>query len=464
MPQGQPLKTKAQYSGHCHKCNKPINVGDYITWPRVKVEPGARRKFFHHNCEHPTVWKGDEAQEQPPHEPTPSPDDMDKLCRICNERKGKHKADSLHCPNLNAPGFNPTYRYTEKSEEHDTPELPDFDAQGDIPMHDMAIPGDTPAQKPNGSTGDGLLDLISSKVQENVIANVQAKVDRAVAHIDKIVQDKLDKLSIPSIVLKRHDLPDIKIHNVHKQFNAVLQLLNAGEYVYLHGSPGGHKSSIGPQLAEALGVRYGYMSLCEQTPEYVVKGFTSPINGEYYQSQFVDFYENGGLFCWEEMDAANDNLRASLNTMLENKLAALDKGLVKMHDNFYMLANGNTCGRGAHPAFPSRTGFDAAFAARFVFLQFEYDWQLCKHIVLGLNDQAGPLVKWGESVSNWALANGVQLVMSPREAYKLAKLSKLTDLPDDLLLDGVLRGLDVPSKEKLLSNYPYPHINRSSGR
>jgi hypothetical protein len=332
----------------------------------------------------------------------------------------------------------------------------------------MEVPSEAPSEiekpapviKPNGS-GDGLLDLISSQVEQKVIGTVKDRVSKAIELLDKQFQDKLSKLSIPSLEIKRPDMPDIKIHNVHRQFKDVLELLNSGEYVYLHGAPGGHKSSIGPQLAEALGVRYGYMSLCEQTPEYVVKGFTSPIDGKYYPSLFVDFYKNGGLFCWEELDAANDNLRTALNTMLENKIAALDKGMVPMSKQFYLVANGNTCGKGAHPAFPSRTAFDSAFAARFFFLQFEYDWALCRHITESINKDAKPLAIWAEKVSNWSMANEIPLVMSPREVYKVAKLMITTTLSDNVLLDGILKGLDVPSKEKLLSNYPFPSITRS---
>jgi hypothetical protein len=50
--------------------------------------------------------------------------------------------------------------------------------------------------------------------------------------------------------------------------------------------------------------------------------------------------------------------------------------------------------------------------------------------------------------------------MSPREVFKLAKLTKTTTIPNDRLLAGILRGLDVPSKEKMLSQFPFPNITR----
>lgn len=414
IKQDKPTQYRAHYDGICKECSQAICKGDFIAWVRI---PG-KKAFKHINCSVPTLWPWEELGQ-----PKQAPEQ--------EQAQEQAQEDPFEAYKM---------------------EIPEDNAPESTPM---------PAPKPSSNGSDGLLDLISERVEAKVIDTVQRKVNNAVDKIDKIVKEKLDQLTIPSIEIKRPDLPAIKIHNKHKQFEEILDWLNAGEFVYAHGAPGGHKSSIGPQLAEALGVRYGYMSLCEQTPEYVVKGFTSPIDGKYYPSTFVDFYENGGLFCWEELDAANDNLRTNLNTMLENKLASLDKGLVPMHEKFYMLANGNTCGRGAHPAFPSRTSFDAAFAARFIFVEFDYDWDLCKHIALGLNKQAGPLVSWAEKVCNWSLANGVQLVLSPREVYKMAKAYVTTKRTDEQILNGVLRGLDVASREKLLSNYPYPKITRN---
>ena len=452
---------RAKYPCECTKCDKGIQRGDVIAWAR---NGGGKR--YHQNCQDPknSPWIALPATPAP-YERKPFYDTLDDTCANCGYRAGDHKGDdnSPNCPNK---GNGAMYGYQPSvfcKQEHKPTPAPIPEAFEGDRQFDMQVPEDdtpTPAM-PATPKSDGLLDLISSQVEAKVIDNVRKKVSTAIEAIDRNVKDKLDKLSIPSIEIKRPNLPDIKIHNVHKQFGEIASLLNAGEYVYLHGAPGGHKSSIGPQLAEALGVRYGFMSLCEQTPEYVVRGCVL-VNGEFYLPPFIDFLENGGLWCWEEADNSNDNLRNSLNTLLEQKQVHLDNGKsFKINEKFYLVANGNTCGRGAHPAFPSRTAFDAAFAARFHFVEFEYDWELCRHIAVGLNKHAGPLVQWAEKVCNWALANGVQLVMSPREVYKLAKLHAITDIPYSKLLDGVLKGLDIPSKEKMLANFPFPQITRS---
>lgn len=437
---------RAKYTGTCTKCSKPIEIGHVIVWPKT----GGNRGRYHQWCEQPRLspWEliSKEQKQAPKYESSYE-------CSKCGATYPSPDLLDLHISKVHDHG-----QEQEEQEQFEGDKQYDMQIPEELEEYEKQDPKKIMQQAPK--QGDGLLDLISSQVEAKVIESVRRKVQASIDTIDRNVKEKLDKISIPSIEIKRPDLPTIKIHNVHKQFSEVLEYLNAGSYVYLHGSPGGHKSSIGPQLAEALGVRYGFMSLCEQTPEYVVRGCVL-VNGDFYKPPFLDFLRNGGVWCWEELDSANDNLRTSLNTVLENKLVCLDNGeSFKISDKFYLIGNGNTCGRGAHPAFPSRTAFDAAFAARFEYVEFEYDWELCKHIALGINKHAGPIVTWAEKVCNWALANGVQLVMSPREVYKLSKLHVLTKVSASKLLDSTLKGLDIPSKEKMLANYPFPSITR----
>ena len=162
------------------------------------------------------------------------------------------------------------------------------------------------------------------------------------------------------------------------------------------------------------------------------------------------------MYQFSEGDLANDNFRASLNTALENGFFSTDKGMIQRSPNFYCVMDGNTCGRGAHPAFPSRVPFDAAFAARFFFIEFEYDWNLARSLVEAVNKDALPLIEWAKKASVWAIANQIPVVISPREILTLAELRLTSSMPIDSLFDGVMRGLDPISKEKLLSNHVLP--------
>jgi len=491
-----PMQSKAHYACTCSVCQGLITPGEYIQWDKT-VKPGESRRRFHINCKAPKVWPYEAVLEE--HEQAPKPKwakpPLFEVCAACDQPYGSHSARlemDDRCPlpfSEQIKGepirWHPTNKFTSKGAVPPKAEIkpapppknetiprprpfsvPDF---GDDEVHKMELPTDDPQPRTTemrnpmtsqSNSPDALLDIISGRVHEKVVADITRKLDSAINAIDKVAREKLERLEIPSIIVKRPDFPDIKIHNVHKQFKQALILLQAGENIYLHGAPGGHKTTVGPQLAEALGVRFDGCSLSEQSPEYLVKGYSSPIDGKYYGSTFVDFYGNGGLFQWSELDAANDNFRVSLNTALDNGFLSTDKGMIQRHKDFYLIGDGNTCGRGAHPAFPSRTAFDAAFSRRFFFLQWEYDWQLAKHITVGLNKQAAPVVQWFERASNFALVQGMHVVLGPSESYKMAKLLATTNLPEHTLLDGILRGLDLASKEKLLTAFPFPTIAR----
>src|SRR6185503_7349311 len=292
IEQEMPKPYRAKFNGAtCLNCNKPLQRGEVYTWARDK----SGRKY-HQNCQDPrnSPWI-----ELPASPAMPSPearrkfyDTLDDICANCGNRAGDHKGDddSPNCPRI-VNGSRSEYLpsvFRKQATPAPIPEAFPGDNQYDMHVPEDDTPSPIPGTQYTPKSGDGLLDLISSQVEAKVIDNVRKKVSTAIEAIDRNVKDKLDKLSIPSIEIKRPNLPDIKIHNVHKQFGEIASLLNAGEYVYLHGAPGGHKSSIGPQLAEALGVRYGFMSLCEQTPEYVVRGCVL-VNGEFYLPPFIDF-------------------------------------------------------------------------------------------------------------------------------------------------------------------------------
>jgi hypothetical protein len=451
---------KANRAYICVKCNADIVAGShYAQWNKKKANTA-----WHIKCDNPSLEGYD-----------PSLITMSSTffaiypntCRDCLQQINKGDLAQLDagvikhasCPNPSglhngsSPSINPD------------PIDPTYDPKKAVIEPSYTEPKTEPKRVITPSN-DGLLELIVAQVSEKLTDRVAESVievrDKSREVIDAM-QSEIDRrmanICIPSIEIKRIDEPTLTIDNVHRQFKEVYELLSAKQNVYIWGAPGAGKSHLGPQIAKVLGVKYHCISLSEQSPEYLIKGFTSPTTGEYVSSVFVDLYDasnEGGLFQFTELDLANDNFRASLNTALENGFMPTDKGMIDRHPNFYVLADGNTAGRGAHPAFPSRIPFDQAFAARFFFLEFTYDWPLARIITQGINPESTCLVDWANNASAWALANGIPVVISPREVYAMAKLRKATSMTSEQIFDGVLRGLDIVSKEKLLQSFPLP--------
>lgn len=269
-------------------------------------------------------------------------------------------------------------------------------------------------------TGSELLGLDDEIVLDEPEKPVEALPENETAKMLAKILKRLDALEAKDNVTPAKATEGSRPEFAHAQFDTVLYFAQAGQHVYLHGAPGSGKSTLASQIAEYMGLKYGYVSLNPQTSEFRLLGFKDA-SGRYNETDFRRVYEHGGIFCIDEMDNANPSLLTTLNGMLENDLAAFPDGMVKRHRDFVLIATGNTTGRGASRAFPDRRKFDAAFAERFVFVAVEYDEAMESSIASAINKQSADAVRWVQAVRRWAASNAPELVVSPRASYKLAQ-------------------------------------------
>ena len=162
-----------------------------------------------------------------------------------------------------------------------------------------------------------------------------------------------------------------QVYNSQK-FGRLLQLIQLRKHVYLHGGPGSGKSTASAEIAKALNLRHGYVSLTAQTGESKLFGFVDA-HGNYQKTEFYTCYTEGGVFLIDEGDNASANLLTALNGALANGHAAFPNGNQPRHPDFVCIVTGNTSGWGANPMFPERRPLDAAFRRRFAFIEWGYD-------------------------------------------------------------------------------------------
>jgi MoxR-like ATPase len=234
----------------------------------------------------------------------------------------------------------------------------------------------------------------------------------------------------------------------HAALAIVLQRIAAGlRNVLLVGPAGSGKTTLGHQLAEALGVRFASVSCSAGMSEGVLLGRLLPTGDagrfEYVIAQFVDMYENGGVFLLDEVDAADANVLLVLNSAIANGHLdvpnRLGNPVAMRHPKFFLIAAGNTWGMGANRQYVGRNQLDAAFLSRFAasVVEMPYDRKLEKAILDAMQAPAS----W--STRFWAIreridATGLRRIWGTREMVNGAKL-----LTQNMAISDVLDALTV---------------------
>lgn len=206
---------------------------------------------------------------------------------------------------------------------------------------------------------------------------------------------------------------------LHKRFDISLKLLASERQIFLSGPAGSGKTTLGEQLAEALQVRFAHISCTAGMSEAHLLG-RMVADGTYIQSEFVDLYENGGVFLFDEIDAADANTLLIINSALANGRVSVpnrkDKPYATRHAEFYAVCAGNTWGRGSSE-YNGRMLLDAAFLDRFAASKVEvnYDSDLEKQILSEFPDAYKALNQARENIKK----NQLRRIISTR-AYGAA--------------------------------------------
>ena len=212
------------------------------------------------------------------------------------------------------------------------------------------------------------------------------KIGRLVQRIEQL-EAKLEAGGggqVRMIEIRRPDAEPIKLEGtVHPVFDKVLKLAQARKHIFLPGPAGCGKSHLAQQLAEALGLKFGFISCSAGMSESQLLGRMVPAgkNGQFVflGTQFLDCYENGGVFLFDELDAADSNVLLVINSALANGHLSVpsrhDNPVAKRHPDFVCIAAANTYGRGADRQYVGRNELDESTLDRFRIgtVPMEYD-------------------------------------------------------------------------------------------
>lgn len=209
---------------------------------------------------------------------------------------------------------------------------------------------------------------------------------------------------------------------VHRQFEKALKMVRCrtgnGYPVpcWWDGPPGGGKSHMMEQVAEALGLPHYILAIGPTDTKSAVIG--SVATGDFRPGIAYVPYKNGGLLGIDEIAAGDPGVLVSTNSLVANSSYRFPNGeLVKKHKDFHVVAADNTRGNGNVKGM-IRNRLDAATLDRFAFLKVDYDEEL--EAALCGNKEWAAYVK---KVRDYIAANsGESVYITPRASLNGAAL------------------------------------------
>jgi hypothetical protein len=271
-------------------------------------------------------------------------------------------------------------------------------------------PEPKPVQSEMGAEMQALLalkSLLGGAVDEGkvraIVDDAMRPVLEAIGKPALMVVDKDGKAFGKTLPPTRHPLLDTLLKCLTAR-DASGNRLN----VWIAGPAGSGKTHAASQVAEALGLPFGFHGAMTMPHELV--GFVDA-GGTYRETVFVRMFRDGGVCLLDEVDAGSNEALLALNAALANGAISLPSGdLVKRHADFVCIAAANTWGAGATADYIGRAKLDAAFLDRFgARLSWDYDAKLERNMC-GNED-------WAREVQEARAAArklGLKVVITPR--------------------------------------------------
>src|SRR5262249_40226256 len=162
----------------------------------------------------------------------------------------------------------------------------------------------------------------------------------------------------------------------------VLMLARARRNVLLVGPAGSGKTHLAKQVAQALGLDFAHISCSAGMSEGQLLGRLVPTGEagrfEYLRSEVVRCYEEGGVFLFDEIAAADSNTLLVINSALANGQMCVPNRphnpVAVKHPDFVCMAAANTFGTGADRQYVGRNQLDESTLDRFRIGQIEMDY------------------------------------------------------------------------------------------
>ena len=228
-----------------------------------------------------------------------------------------------------------------------------------------------------------------------------------------------------------------------EKFEYLVNIVSAGKPLYMYGPAGSGKSFTAKQIAEALGLPYFETS--QAMFSYDLKGY-GDAGGNYVETPFYKAFTQGGLFFLDEVDASASEAMVVLNNAIANRRFDFPVvGMVNAHENFRVVAAGNTRMTGATLAYSARQMQDSSFKNRFFFEVMGYD----RRIELQLANNDKEIVEFAHDLRKAARDSQILQLCTYRQIQDLAMLDGCCADDAHLLRGSVLQEKEIDEIEIL---------------
>ena len=264
--------------------------------------------------------------------------------------------------------------------------------------------------------------------------------------IKDLIQKEIVEFSFnKNIVLKRNDVDVGKLPEKarHHLFEEILQCVFQDIPAALIGPAGSGKSTVGEQIAEALGVKFYLQNSVSGTHE--LSGYKDA-HGNYHGTSFRQAFEHGGLCFVDEVDTSDPTALKWINTAIANGYAMFPDGAdpVRRHADFRIIIAANTFGNGADRVYVGANQLDASTLDRFVFFDFGYDEKMEKALCGN--------IAWAERVQKLRAAakeEKARVVISPRASLNGAKLLAIGWSKQTVEERTIWKGMDPELRKRI---------------
>lgn len=352
------------------------------------------------------------------------------------------------------PGENRRRLYDDYAKEYDT--LLDeannaFDKLKSVYDKKMATATPAPASEPV-TTGGGigsqletaLVKVLAEQSTEKVLEAAKPLLEKHIIETFGVLP-QVHEIHTPTATTQIQGV-------VHEKFDTVLKLVNADIPVFLTGSAGTGKNVICKQIAEAMELDFYFTNAVTQ--EYKLTGFIDA-NGNYHETEFYKAFTQGGLFMLDEMDASIPEVLIILNAAIANRYFDFPTGKVEAHENFRLIAAGNTFGTGADMEYTGRFQLDAASLDRFAVVEIGYSPAIENAMANGDDELTSFIREFRTAV----IKAGMKHLATYRSIQRIKKLDGVFDDTADVLKMCLLKGLGTDDIN-ILSNEMSLHGNK----